>query len=110
VEFKVGRGYALKDQGLQMAHVIVASSYAVIISVTDVHFHVLNLLVKQAANPLRLVERALIRSSVPQRVLRSVRTAQPRKSLVAERVNNLHLVVKGVSQQNNVLLGDKVDA
>jgi len=53
----------------------VARADAVIIRVADVHFHVLNLLVEQAANALGLVECALVSGTVAQRVLRRIRTS-----------------------------------
>jgi hypothetical protein len=75
VEFKIWGRHSFKHQGLEVPHIVVARADAVIIRVADVHFHVLNLLVEQAANALGLVECALVSSTVAQRVLRRIRTS-----------------------------------
>lgn len=107
-KFVLGWRNACELQSLDLAHVVVAHSDAVVVCVADVYFHVLSLLVVHRTGSLRLVESSFTCLSVSDAHVRGMAAAKPRVALVSERIHNFYLVIVGVANNHNVLLGDKM--
>ena len=110
MEFHLCWWHTFELQSGNITNIVVTRSNAVVISVADVYFDILSLLVVQRAHALRLIKGGLISLAVLEGQRCGVAASEPRVRLIAEGVQHFHLVVVGVSDEHYVLFGDEVDA
>ena len=86
VELDTSLGDSLQLNSWDLTDIVVARSDAMIICVTDVHFHVLVLLTEQWRDSLRFVEGWLAGGSILQTHGSCVSSTEPRESFVSKRI------------------------
>jgi len=99
-------GHSSNLGSLHDADIVVYSSDAVVVGVTNVNFHVPPLLVVERRDTAWLIEARLKRCLVLQSILPA---AQPRKYFIPEWVHHFDLVIVSVSDNDDILLGDEVN-
>lgn len=92
-------------QSGHFSNVIKTSSYTVVISITNVNFHILCCLVKQRRNTLRLIKSRHSSDTIYQRIPICMRTTKPRENFISEWVYYFYFMVIGICYKNDIFFG-----